>query len=323
MATSSLAEESSPTNKRGVRALPLLTESRMKTYRRCPREERLRYQTGLRSAETDAMRFGTLVHSALEAWWTGEGVERLANALKILGEAECDPYERAKAEVLLTGYHIRWEEAGFRTVAVEQEFRIPLVNPDTSAESKTWQLGGKIDAIVETQDGRIWIVEHKTSGVDIGPGSGYMSRLRLDGQISMYLHAARALGYEPAGVIYDVIGKPQLRPLEVNTRRSEPETPEAYGKRCAESVGKDPDRYYQRANVVRLESEVAEFDRELWQLATTMRDAVRTGVAPRNPDGCQRYGSTCSYFALCCGEESIDDQKWERLEWAHPELTRP
>jgi hypothetical protein len=107
----------------------------------------------------------------------------------------------------------------------------------------------------------------------------------------------------------------------VNAKRKVAETSEEYALRCAAAIGEDPDRYFQRAMVVRLESEVTEYDRELWQLATTMRDAIREGVAPRNPDSCVRFGQTCQFFGVCTGEESIDDLKWKRLEFPHPELT--
>jgi hypothetical protein len=72
---------------------------------------------------------------------------------------------------------------------------------------------------------------------------------------------------------------------------------------------------------VRLEQQMAEADAELWQLAGMLREHHRLQLAPRNPDACQRYGNTCSYFDVCCGNANTDDSQFKRLEWAHSELT--
>jgi hypothetical protein len=221
-----------------------------------------------------------------------------------------------------------------KTVAVEQEFRIPLVNPETGAESKTWQLAGKLDGLVRDEQGRLFVLEHKTSSADIGPGSDYIARLRLDGQVSMYLRAAREMGHgEPAGVLYDVIGKVALRPYKKSAEiklkkdgtpyancRLEDETPDEYRARVAEHIAANPDDYFQRVTVVRLEDELREFERELWQMGSIMRDAVRTGIAPRNPDACSRYGSMCSFWPVCSGETSQDSYPRGA---AHSELAAP
>ena len=48
----------------------LLTNSRAKVARLCPRKEQLQYQLGYRPVETaEGLDFGTLIHAALEAWW--------------------------------------------------------------------------------------------------------------------------------------------------------------------------------------------------------------------------------------------------------------
>ena len=68
-----------------MNALPILpsrvlTTSRLKCYRRCPREHHFAYELGFRAlVEADAVRFGTLIHRALEAWWRA-GDDRLGAA---------------------------------------------------------------------------------------------------------------------------------------------------------------------------------------------------------------------------------------------------
>jgi hypothetical protein len=57
------------------------------------------------------------------------------------------PVDVVRAEELLRGYHVRWAGESYDVLAVEATFSAPLVNPDSRAPSKTWSLGGKIDAI--------------------------------------------------------------------------------------------------------------------------------------------------------------------------------
>lgn len=59
---------------------------------------------------------------------------------------------------------------------------------------------------------KLLIVEHKTSSENIGIGSVYWRKLTLDDQISGYMVGARSLGFEPDGVLYDVLRKPELEP---------------------------------------------------------------------------------------------------------------
>lgn len=130
----------------GKKRLPLVTTSSMKTFRSCPRKYYYRYELGYRTLITsDNLRFGTLFHKGLEVWWTTLDLEK---AFEVMRAAEADPFERVKAVELLRGYDARWRNEPLNVLAVEAEFVAPVVNPETGALSKTWQLGGKLDAIV-------------------------------------------------------------------------------------------------------------------------------------------------------------------------------
>lgn len=135
----------------GKRRLPLLTTSSAKTFRLCPRKFFYAYRLRRRSiGDAKALRFGSLFHLALESWWTsGDLGEAIARMREAYTRFETDWIDAIRAEELLLGYHARWLHEPLRVVAVEKEFRVPLVNPATGAASKTWDLGGKIDAIAE------------------------------------------------------------------------------------------------------------------------------------------------------------------------------
>ncbi|HVY62179.1 MAG TPA: PD-(D/E)XK nuclease family protein [Planctomycetota bacterium] len=321
----------------------MLTNSRLKCYRRCPREHHLAYELGYRAiVEAEAARFGTLVHRALEAWWRAPG-ERLAAALAVLDHALADggdPFDVAKARALMTGYHARWIDEPYEVLEVEVEFAAPLTNPETGAASKTWCLGGKLDVVVRDQrDGRVLIIDHKTASEGISVGSSYWKRLRLDSQISAYCVGGRALGYEVAGFVYDVIAKPGLRPLKATPpesrkytkagvlyagQRERDETPEEYGARVYADIFASPEEYFARGEVPRLEQDLRDHAFDAWQLGRQIREAELAERWPRNPDACVRYGRTCDFFAVCSGEASLEDPaRYRRLEHVHAELAPP
>jgi PD-(D/E)XK nuclease superfamily len=318
--------------------LELLTNSRLKTNRACQRLHHLEFDLGYRPvSDNETLAFGTLGHAGLEAWWKAPQAERLQRALAAV-QVEQDPYVRAKIEVLLVGYDARWGAEQLEALAVESEFRAPLVNPATGASSRTWTLAGKFDVIVRDSQGRVMLLDHKFTSEDVGPGSNYLARLRLDGQISVYYAGAKALGYDVQGFIYDVICKPGQRPLKATpvesrkykkgtnelyaNQRDQDETPEEYRVRLVEAVSADPAGYFQRAEVVRLESELEEAAFDVWQLGQQIRESANVGRYPRNPDACVRYGRVCGFFDLCSGAASLDDaSRFHKLANVHPELS--
>jgi hypothetical protein len=303
----------------------LLTASRLKDARACQRLHRLKYGLGYRPvADVEALRFGTLIHKALEAWWIAkrDGQDPMQAALTALAGGE--PFEKAKAEALMEGYDVRWRDQPYEILAVEAEFIVDLRNPATGKASRTWRLSGKIDAVVrDLRTGLIYIVEHKTSSENITSGSEYWRRLRIDGQVSIYFEGGRALGYDVAGCIYDVLGKPGQKPLKANKQREADETPDEYRLRCGDAIAEDPDRFYQRGEVVRLEEEMADALFDIWQLGQQIREAELAERFPRNPDACVRFGRTCPFFGVCCGDASLDDpQHFRRIDNVHPELVQ-
>jgi PD-(D/E)XK nuclease superfamily len=329
------------------RHLPLLTTSEMKTFRRCVREHHIAYELGMRGlGDVESLRFGTLFHLGLEAWWRAlwaqqEGRETIAPltaAVDAMAPEAVDEFDLVRAGVLLQGYDARWVGEDLDVLAVEQEFRTPLVNPETGKESRTFELAGKIDAIVRRRrDGLVFIVEHKSSSEDLGPESKYWRRLTLDTQVSVYYAGARSLGYDVAGCIYDVAGKPRHAPLKATpeesrkytkdgrlyaNQRAEDETPEEYRQRLTAAIGENPDKYYQRGEVVRLEAEEHDAGYDNWQTARALRDAQLMSRWPRNPDGCERYGRICAYFDVCTGIASLEDPtRFERVQNVHQELS--
>lgn len=284
----------------------LLTSTRLTTLRACPRRHYLRYELGLaRVRQEAARRFGSAYHGAMERRNSGVGLVDVATEARA-GYATCPDWADAtdwavECETLaqlLAGYFWRYENDNLDVLAAERSFEIPLTNPDSGKPSRAFLLAGKIDAIVKLPDGRLAVLEYKTAGEDISSDSEYWLRLRCDGQISLYVIAARALGFDVATVLYDVTRKPTIR-LRQN------ETPEQYGKRLLDDIGERPDFYYARREVPRLEDDLAEYRAEVWQQAQQLLEVRRR--ADRLPDPSRAWFRnagrfTCSYcdFAQVC-----------------------
>jgi len=283
-----------------------LTATSTACLRRCPRQHHLRYELGLaRIRKAAPLRLGGAYHLGLELYSKGTTAEQ-AIQQATADYATCpewaDPVEWAveceTVKTLLAGHFWRYGQDDIEFVAVEGSFEIPLVNPDTGAPSRTFSLAGKIDAIVKLPDGRLAVLEYKTAGEDIAPDSEYWLRLRCDGQISLYVLAARAMGYDVATVLYDVTRKPTIR-------LRQKETPEAFGQRLLADIGERPDFYYQRREVPRLEDDLAQFQAELWQQGQYLVELRRRAARLDDPSAAhfRNVGRlTCGYcdFADLC-----------------------
>jgi hypothetical protein len=321
-----------------VTRLPVITSSEQRTFRRCAREHYHTYVLGYRTLhKAEALRFGTLMHAGLEAWWRAPS-NRLSAALDAMTPVAEDEFDLVRAGVLLQGYDARWHAEDLEVLGVELEFRAPLLNPKTGAASRTYEIAGKLDALVrKLDDGLVYIVEHKTTSEDIGAGSQYWRRLTLDPQISQYYAGAKALGHDVAGCLYDVLGKPAIRPQRATpeecrrytkagllyaNQREQDETADEYRARLVELIAEQPDRFYQRGTVVRLEDEERDAAFDTWQTARLIREAELAKRHPRNPDACSRYGRTCEFFGVCTGTESLTDTtRFRHVEDVHEELS--
>lgn len=185
---------------------PTWSATRLATFRRCVRLHHYRYVLGLGEPSTDTQEFGKVGHSVLETLLRAQMGDVIANAVVMQGIPMDlpDAYEAARLSALIDGYRLRWESTRWEVLGVEVPFEYELAGHI---------INGRMDGIVrDLADGRVYVLEHKFTSSDTSPGSAYWERLTLDAQVSIYCDAAAMLGYDCAGVIYDVIGKPALKP---------------------------------------------------------------------------------------------------------------
>jgi PD-(D/E)XK nuclease superfamily len=319
----------------------VITVSRMRAFNACRRLHNIKYEQGFRAtSKAEALSFGTLIHTGLEAWWKSGGDLDLTLAKMRACPGECDAFEMERATALMEGYSVRWssEIADLDVLAVEVEFSVQIRNPATGYPCRELVVSGKIDVLaIHRSTGKKWLFEHKTSSEDLSAGSDYWKRLRMDPQISVYHDGALALGHEVEGCVYDVLAKPGERPKLATPpekrkytkkegklyegQRETDETAAEYGCRIREKIAESPDSYFGRAEVIRTEQEMEESRRDVHATALMIREETRLGRAPRNPGNCFLYGRMCEFFDVCSGCGSLDDEtRFTKLDSVHPEL---
>lgn len=185
----------------------------------------------VRVRQDGARAFGTMYHAGLEAWWRAmdgghvpwrDADAALVEALKAVNASgahiDTDPFEIARAEVMLVAYHARYIGLDFDTVTegggVEEAFDVALLDPE-GKEIHGWRVIGKRDAFKRFNDiGRVRVVEHKQTASEIHGASDYWLRLKLAMQPSIYIDSAQRLGFDVNEALYDVSRRSDIRPLK-------------------------------------------------------------------------------------------------------------
>ena len=340
----------------------LLTYSSIASFKKCRKRYQWEYELGYRGkVDAKALRMGTAGHDALEAF-KHEGIDAAMDAIAFTYAMYIEVpqeeflFEKKTVECLIAGYDWRWKESPLKIIETEMGFQIPLVNPATDSASQLFELAGKIDGIVELEDGRQAVQEHKFLSDSIEPDSDLWPRMQIDQQITMYVIAARHLGYPVDTVLYDVIRKPTIKPTPVpvldemgmkivlDERGDRPMTsrgqyyqtgnkekgltlqvremtPDEWGKKLLDDIAERPDFYYVRKEIPRLDSDIEDFHYELWDIQKTIRNAQLKNRWYKTVDF-----NTCNYccfLPLCLSRYNPSDplpEGFKILTDVHPEL---
>lgn len=320
--------------------MQLLTNSRAESFKACRRRCFWAYECRIRR-DTDAkpLRMGTAYHAGLDALKKGKSLVDSLAVVRSFYENCPQSFDQREWEIecetvvgLVTGYEWRWRNAPLNWIASEQSFQVPLVNPATGAKSLLFDFAGKTDGIVELEDKRLAVGEHKLLANDIGADSDLWRRMQLDGQISGYVYGGRHIGHKVDTVLYDCARKPTIKPnaiavtddlgakivvdklgSRVKTERGQwrqtgdtakgytlltrDMTPTEWCAKLLEDIGERPDFYFARVEIPRLDGDIAEWQEEMWDVQKSIRDAQNNN----------RWFKTvsfstcphCAYFALC------------------------
>lgn len=339
----------------------LLTHSRCASFKSCRRRHWFEYELGIRrTIDGKALRMGSAYHAGLESLAHHNDLGDACGAARAyyadIDNAELE-MECQTVMSMLCGYQWRWQSSPLEYVAVEQEWQLPLLNPETGRPSTNFDIGGKIDGIVRLEDGRLAVIEHKLLGDDISVESFLWRRMRIDQQVTIYVLAARRLGFDVDCVLYDVGRKPTIKPTQVpmlddaglkivvdadgnrvlNKNGTPRQTasaadgyqiiardmrPDEWSEKLSNDIAERPDYYFARREVTRLNADIEELQAELWDVQKSLRDAQIENRWFRNVS--RQTCDGCSVFELC--SIGFDPQSgtlpdgYQRIVNLHPEL---
>ena len=255
-------------------------------------------------------------------------------------------YTQETIRGVMAGYVARWGAEPIEAVEVEGQFHLPIVNLKTGRKSRTMTNAGKRDVIVRWK-GKLYGMDHKTTSEDFSdPAGSFWQRLTLDSQISNYMLSAHQEGKALAGMIWDVIKRPSIKPKKIVKKskagvgdveeietygtyygtyishRSPPdfETPEFFGARVKHETIANPDKYFARRPIPRLDADLIEFGKKLWDIATDIREKRRNKRWHKNDGACFNFSTACPYLPLCSGCSEIESSEWRRRKQCHSEL---
>ncbi len=327
------------------------TYSMWSTFRDCRKKCYWRYQEELVPIQTDSkLTFGTLIHKCLEAHHNGGSrsaildIIETATAGRTTDNAQGDDKQRQHwhvARAMMLEYSGRWEseDSHLQIYALEKTFSGPIINPATGATSRTFNLSGRVDGIVEYK-GNFYLIEHKTAAT---LDADYLEKLWTDFQICLYsYYIEQVFGIRISGVLYNILVKAQLKQSKGETEqeyeeryallcaanksgkssatRKMPETDDDFQERLIERYRSDPMMlhrellYLDRGRFTILQS-------ELWELTQALLDCRRRDTWYQNTNQCFGHYGKCPYLALCTsnGSEIVKGNLYEHKP-AHSEL---
>jgi len=306
----------------------ILTYSAIKLFQGCRYKYDLRMHQHLTPLSEDGnLYLGSVWHNILEIWYgVGERNEKIVNATRVIDQSFPDRQtdNRQKRDwhlchAMFQGYIKQYPLEDFKVLAVEMEFAIPIRNPKSGRSSRTFELRGKVDGLVQHKEtGDLFILEHKSAAQISGD---YIERLPSDFQINLYAMAlSRFLKRKISGVIYSVTRKAVLK-------QSEGETEEQYEIRRAELIRKSKkgtttakrkmpesdeafrdrliDKYsdfemFHREILYLSDDDALRVSSELWDITQIILAAKREKLWTPNWDNCFKFGNQpCMYWPLC------------------------
>lgn len=290
-----------------------LSNSKAKTYRRCPKQYEFKYVQKLRrKSHALPLKRGDWLHQLMMTHYDGHDwrvrhAELTVEFMKLF-EEEREEYGDLPTECsrIFRSYlaHYRHIDGQYTVIDSEVDEIVELPNGDT--------FNFIIDLIVEDQDGGIWLWDHKTV-------KGFMPAdfMLLDTQLSRYFWAARKIGIKGLrGVMFnELITAPPTAPeLLKNGRLTERQNlkcdvytymatikahgldPKDYRDTLLRLKGQS-DRWFRRTKLPKSKHLTEQMMRELLMTSREIKEATRRGHFPRHPDKSCQWG--CDFTELC------------------------
>lgn len=246
-----------------------------------------------------ALRLGTIIHEAFNIYYSGGTDSDALNFItstydkKISEVEEVDKEDMTISKYTAAGMwaYYPYKDLGsmYTEVQPEVSFSVPV------SGKRNVVLVGRVDGLVRTKDGNLWIREVKTTGLS---PSQFKGRCNTSTQASTYVYALRKLGYDVKGVLYDCIKKPLLR-------KRVSENAEQFGMRIMADYREDartPEDHrkaYIQHTEYRSDDQIYNYIIDTRYFIDDLRAKLRNHKWNRNMDSCWKFNSLCPYHTIC------------------------
>lgn len=234
-------------------------------------------------------RLGGAFAKALEAGDPEVGVKMLEEGTIALTQEDEDQLRTdcAIVRAAATAYLAKYGTSARR----EFGYRVRLRNPHTGAYSRTFDLEGYADGLVD-HGASFTLVEDKFVGQMQAVA---IKRLKLDRQLALECYGIwRATGIPVTHVDYRFTRKPSIK-------QKKGETVDEFCERVEGDYVERPEFYLLEEPLERTATDLVRIEAELWQWAQQRRDASKARIYPRNSSHCHDYGG-CPFLPLCVGD---------------------
>jgi hypothetical protein len=235
---------------------------------------------------SDALTFGKLIHSCLEAFYNGKSYRAIINKNYLDTKDKRQVHYKVLALALMKGYTELYAEQdiNIKILSTELEYECPIINPLTGRRSRKYNLHGFIDMAAQDHDG-IWLWEHKTTST---LNDGYIKRIWHDQQTMLYVIAYELMyNVKVKGIVYNAIQKAQLR-------QGKKESLSDFAGRLKKRYLTDSSMFH-REKIFIDPRRKKEVEKELWQIT---QDMGRCKDFYKNRSQCYIFGE-CEFFKIC------------------------
>ena len=302
-----------------------LSHSCIRCFKECQRRYYFNYVRRIeRDTKDEKRHMGSALHHALDMNAKGSDTQACVKSIvEDMNQLSTDD-RLFKAYMLVALFRAYlWYYSENKVTILGSEKTVSASIP----KCRSFYVMGIVDKEFQDQStGLKYVVDHKLVSEDIGVDTDFADRLHMDPQTSMYIHLGNG---EYAGMLYDVIKKPGIKPKAVSkadmkeledtgkycglviSESSRPredgrETPAMYGARCMAAIMENPTAYFRRIMATRTREEMAKFVEDIDRTRKQIAFVTRKGLFVANEASC-KIPYKCDYLPICLSGQWHDD----------------
>lgn len=263
--------------------IDLFDNTSLSTFKLCPKKYYYRmtlHLTPIVSVNYKA-EYGTAFHKAMEVWYQTQSLDK---AITVFNEhwLPFEGMDSSNLRTLLNGVKLLSEYVSLYPI---EPFKVKQIEIGFISElSNHYLYQGKCDGLVEHNDGKLYILEHKTSAA-----KGYIS-LNPNNQIDGYIYGVGQISKLP---IHGCI----LNQVYISKKQNE----------------------FVREMTTRNPLDISNFIIDTITWCDGVNRCNDSGIWPKNTNNCNAYWKACEYKMLCSSPPeslpSIEENCFIKSEW--------